>query len=126
VTEFELVNPRRQDTKNRQNSTDDLNDEVKTWFKNAQDEINGFSIARYKIAIDNGIAKESARFLLPLNTQTKLYMNGTIRSWLHYLDVRCGPETQLEHREIALTIKDIFVQQLPNIAEAKGWINEKK
>lgn len=122
ATEFELYEPRRQDLKNRQNSIDDLPDEDKGWFMNALIGVNTMAKALYEEALRRGIAKESARFLLPLTTQTKMYMTGSVRSWLHYLDVRCAPETQLEHREIADEIKKIFIEQFPNIAKAKGWV----
>jgi thymidylate synthase (FAD) len=75
----------------------------------------------YSKLVDGGIAKECARMVLPLNTSTTLYMSGTIRSWIHYLDLRTKEDTQKEHRNIALSIQDIFKQQLPNTAEALGW-----
>lgn len=121
ISSFEETKARRQDLKNRQNSTDDLSEGDKWWFLTAQIEVEKLAIKSYNEALDRGIAKECARMLLPLSTQTRLYMNGTIRSWLHYLDVRRGPETQLEHRDIANKIKDIFSRQLPVIAAAKGW-----
>lgn len=118
---FEIYPARRQDTKNRQNSVDDMSQEDRDWFKKAQDQVIEASKYYYKEAIKRGIAKEQARFLLPLNTRTKLYMKGNIRSWIHYLDLRCANGTQLEHKEIADAIKAIFVQQFPVIAQAKGW-----
>jgi thymidylate synthase (FAD) len=119
--EFETYNARSQDPKNRQNSIDDMSQEDKQWFFEAQVTIQEQSMILYEAALNRGIAKEQARFLLPLSTQTKLYMSGSIRSWLHYLDVRCGSGTQLEHVEIANEIKKIFIEQLPVIAKAKGW-----
>lgn len=124
VDSFEVYPARRQDNKNRQNSIDDLSEETKEWFKNMQEHNNRGSYNLYQKALTLGIAKEQARFLLPLSTTTKLYMNGTVRSWLHYLDLRCGNGTQLEHKEIADKIKEIFCEQFPNIARAKGWIKE--
>lgn len=118
---FEEYPARRQDSKNRQNSIDDMSEEDKKWFLDAQKEIRGISWNLYIEALRRGVAKEQARFLLPLSTKTKLYMNGSIRSWLHYLDLRCANGTQLEHKEIADAIKKIFIEQLPIIAEAKGW-----
>jgi thymidylate synthase (FAD) len=118
---FELYEPRRQDTKNRQNSTDDLDPKDIDWFLNAAIGIHTSSKALYNEAIKRGIAKECARFLLPLSTRTRLYMKGNIRSWIHYLDLRCGNGTQLEHKEIADAIKTIFIEQFPTIAKAKGW-----
>ncbi len=108
---------RRQDNKNRQNSIDDLSDEVLDWWKEAEDKIYGLSLATYKEALDKGIAKESARMLLPMATKTKLYMTGSIRSWIHYCEVRCDVSTQLEHRLIALEIKELLKQQCPTIGQ---------
>jgi thymidylate synthase (FAD) len=121
VQGFETYNPRRQDTKNRQNSIDDLPQEAKDWFKLMQQHVQMEGEFAYRLALDKGIAKECARFLLPLSTSTTMYMKGSLRSWLHYLDVRTDPSTQLEHREIAEEIQKIFVEQFPIIAEAKGW-----
>jgi thymidylate synthase (FAD) len=119
---FELYEPRRQDTKNRQNSIDDLDPKDVDWFLNSMIGIHMSSKALYNEALKRGIAKECARFLLPLTTKTKLYMKGNIRSWIHYLDLRCGNGTQLEHKEIADAIKAIFCEQFPIIAKAKGWV----
>ena len=113
---------RRQDEKNRQNSIDDLSEPVKNWFRARQEEIKNISISAYERALELGISKESARMLLPISTKTKLYMSGSVRSFLHYLDVRCDSATQLEHRDIADAIKQIFCEQFPIIAKAKGWI----
>lgn len=122
VTDFQLYEPRRQDVKNRQNSIDDLDAKDEDWFMNAQMGVNASCKALYDEAIRRGIAKESARFLLPLTATTKLYMSGNLRSWLHYLDLRCANGTQLEHKQIAEQIKTIFIQQFPIISKAKGWI----
>jgi thymidylate synthase (FAD) len=124
ATEFETYPARRQDSKNRQNSIDDMSLEDRTWFIEQQLRIQEDCMRTYKEALNRQIAKEQARFLLPLATQTRIYMSGSIRSWLTYLDLRCGVETQLEHREIADAIKEIFVKELPNIAKAKGWLAE--
>lgn len=118
---FEGYEARRQDTTNRQNSIDDMSDEDQEWFCTVQNDVQEFCDQAYQQALQRGIAKEQARFLLPLSTTTKLYMNGTVRSWLHYLDLRCGNGTQKEHKDIADCIKDIFTEQFPNIAKAKGW-----
>lgn len=122
VQDFEYYEARRQDLKNRQNSINDMNSADKEWFQTAQEQVIEYCSALYEEALNKNIAKEQARFLLPLNTQTKLYMNGSIRSWLHYLDLRCGNGTQKEHKDIADEIKKIFIEQFPNIAIAKGWI----
>ena len=119
---FIIYPARRQDIKNRQNSIDDLPGHIKKWFENAQQDVWNFSEGLYQDALAKGIAKEQARMLLPLNTQTKLYMSGSVRSWLHYIEVRTDPSTQLEHRQIAEACKDIFKQELPITAEALGWL----
>lgn len=121
ATICEMYEARRQDTKNRQNSIDDMSKEDQIWFDNAQDEVIDRSLQLYEEALKRNIAKEQARFLLPLSTQTKLYMNGSIRSWIHYLQLRDGNGTQLEHQKIAQCIKDIFIKELPEISKALGW-----
>lgn len=121
VQEFEIYNARRQDSKNRQNSIDDLSREDKAWFHQAQLVIQETSENLYTQALDLGIAKELARMLLPMSSKTKLYMNGSIRSYIHYLELRTHKDTQLEHREIAEEIKKIFIEQLPNTAKALEW-----
>ncbi len=110
-------NCRRQDEKNRQNSTDDLPASTKEWWQKAQQTMRNVAFAQYKTALQLGIAKECARMLLPMATETRLYMTGTIRSWLHYINVRCTPETQLEHREVAIHIRDILYNNLPIIRD---------
>lgn len=122
--EFHLFKARRQDKKNRQNSIDDFDNETQSWFEQCQKEIWDFAYSKYSESLQRGIAKECARALLPLNTATKIYMNGTIRSWLHYIDLRAKPETQLEHRDIALQCQQIFSMQLPQVALAMGWANK--
>ena len=115
---------RRQDHKNRQNSIDDLDEEIQQWFKKAQIANWDYAHNLYRKAINKGVAKECARVLLPEGqTPSRIYMSGTIRSWLHYLDLRIGNGTQLEHQEIADQIKQIFMKELPNVAEAMGWID---
>lgn len=109
---------RRQDTKNRQNSLDDLPMEVNEWFQIEQLSLFQNAMDLYQQAINKGIAKECARMVLPMATATKLYMNGTLRSWIHYLESRTHEATQLEHREIALEIEAIFAEQFPIIHKA--------
>lgn len=121
VTKFHTYPARSQDLKNRQNSVDDLDQETKSWFDDAQEEVNEKCEFLYKEALNKGIAKEQARFLLPLSTETTLYMSGSIRSWIHYMDLRCGNGTQLEHKQIADAIKKIFCEELPDVAAALGW-----
>lgn len=121
VQKIETVHPRRQDLKNRQSSHDDLPAETLEWFAKAQEDHFGEARKLYDEALEKGIAKESARFLLPMASGTTIYMKGTVRDWVHYINLRADPGTQLEHREIALAIKAIFIEQLPIVAEALGW-----
>ena len=88
------------------------------WFRVAQQNVHNSAEQLYKEALKRGIAKEQARFLLPMSSSSKLYMNGTVRSWIHYLNLRCANGTQKEHVEIANQIKGIFKQELPIVAEA--------
>ena len=118
----EIYQGRRQDLKNRQNSIDDLSVEDQSWFIQSQQIINDMSNNMYEEALKKGIAKECARSLLGMNTKTKMYMNGTIRSYIHYIQTRCDESTQKEHRDIALEIKKIFVQNLPIISKALDWV----
>ena len=118
---FEYNPPRRQDKKNRQNSLDDLSNDTKEWYREAMFSMHKNSEHLYQLALDKGIAKECARFLLPLSTKTRMYMNGTVRSWVHYIQLRADPSTQKEHRDIAEEIKSIFKTQFPITADALGW-----
>lgn len=121
IGQINLPALRRQDTKNRQNSIDDLdpstvdllNSKIQLHCHQAQD--------LYQQLLDQGVAKECARAILPLNTPTRLYMNGTVRSWIHYVNLRTGNGTQQEHKEIALMAKDILKAQLPSVSTALGW-----
>ena len=116
--DLEIPLLRRQDLKNRQNSINDLDKELVN--KIQDDIIIHFKKTKdlYKKILDLGVAKECARMILPMNSPTKLYMNGNIRSWIHYLKVRCGNGTQLEHMEIANEIKEIFKKELPIIYDS--------
>ena len=118
---FEL---RRQDNKNRQNSIDDISDEIKVKWNSKIREHFAKSKAIYDGMIADGIAKECARFVLPLATPTRLYMSGSVRSWVHYLNLRSSHGTQKEHMDIANSIKDIFVDQLPIVSKSLGWTND--
>jgi thymidylate synthase (FAD) len=115
---FEVYEARSQDEKNRQSSHDDLPDSTKNWFLDLQDTVNTFAYTAYNEALDRGIAKECARTLLTLGTCTKMYMKGSIRSWIHYLQVRTHESTQKEHRDVANAILDIFKEQLPTCYDA--------
>ena len=121
ATEFENYKARRQDVKNRQNSIDDLTEFELQWFNIAQSKIQQQSLELYNMALTKGIAKEQARFLLPMSTKTKLYMTGNIRSWIHYLELRTEEGTQKEHRDIAEKIKRIFINEFPIISESLSW-----
>jgi thymidylate synthase (FAD) len=119
--ELVCTRPRRQDTKNRQSSHDDLPTYVKEWFAKEQQRLWDDTQAVYKEALRLDVAKENARDLLPFATKSRIYMAGTIRSWIHYLDLRTDEETQLEHREIAEQARGIFASHLPTIAAALNW-----
>lgn len=121
VQEFEIYNARRQDLKNRQNSIDDLPEEIKIWFLDVQTDLHKQAKNLYQVALDKGIAKEQARMLLPMSSKTRLYMTGSPRSFIHYIQVRTDISTQLEHREIAEQIKTIFIEQLPITSKALNW-----
>ena len=112
---------RRQDTKNRQNSVDDMPQSDIDWFIEAQNQVWSLAKEKYDEALARGIAKEQARFLLPLSTETTIYMSGSIRSWIHYIDLRTTNGTQKEHMEIAQTCKGVLADQLPLIAKALNW-----
>lgn len=109
---------RRQDHKNRQNSIDDLSTDLIASYYRRISQLYEDSEHLYREMISNGIAKECARSILPLSTQTRLYMNGTLRSWIHYLQLRTDNGTQLEHQQIAQRIRQIFCDQFPIIGEA--------
>jgi thymidylate synthase (FAD) len=121
VTKFEGAEPRKQDTKNRQSSTDGLEHDDLIWWLTKESEVYTLINNTYQEALKRGIAKETARFILPMSSSTKLYMNGTIRSWIHYFTERISPEAQLEHRELAKAGQAIFRKELPIISEALGW-----
>lgn len=112
---------RRQDTKNRQNSIDDLPRDlqddlylkISDHFKEAME--------LYKTLLDADVAKECARFVLPLATPTRIYMTGSCRSWIHYINLRSANGTQKEHMDIAIACKEVFKEQFPSVAEALEW-----
>ena len=116
ATKLENVEWRKQGKTNRQVGDEPvvLNDDLNNKIKYVQD----LSEELYHDLINDGIAKECARMVLPLNTSTTLYMNGTLRSWVHYLELRTKQDTQKEHRDIALAIQEILFEEFPNIAEA--------
>ena len=113
---------RKQDTKNRQNSTDDLDEFVKQDIQIAI--TNHFNQAEklYKRMLDAGVAKECARMVLPLATPTRLYMTGSCRSWVHYINLRSAHGTQKEHMDIAHECRKVFTEQFPVVSEALEWV----
>jgi len=121
--EIPLPELRRQDDKNRQNSIDDvdpllvedLNLKMKRHF------VDGMKL--YKEMLEAGIAKECARFVLPLATPTRIYMTGSVRSWVHYIDLRSAHGTQKEHMDVAEGVRKIFSEQFPTVAQALDWIS---
>jgi thymidylate synthase (FAD) len=115
---FEYSEPRLQDSKNRQNSLETDDRGLAYWWEGAQRRVLDEAKFMYESALAKGIAKEQARKLLPEGmTQSNMYMNGTLRSWLHYVDIRCDAATQKEHREVAEQIRGIIFEQFPTIKE---------
>ena len=121
-TNIPLPELRRQDTKYRQNSINDVDEfKVQKYQMLMQDYFKqGMNL--YQQMLNDGIAKECARFVLPLATPTRLYMSGSCRSWVHYIDLRSAHGTQKEHMDIAEACKNVFVEQFPTVAEALEWI----
>jgi len=113
---------RRQDIKNRQNSFDDLTREEQACAQEVATQCIDLAYDTYEKLLEAGVAKETARRVLPVCTPTTVYMAGSLRSFLHYIQVRTQPDTQAEHREVAVEIKKIFCAKFPIIAEALGWI----
>jgi len=112
---------RRQDTKNRQNSIDDVDPFLNQEFQIKMEKHFEDGMKLYREMLDASIAKECARFVLPLAVPTKLYMSGSVRSWIHYITLRSANGTQKEHMNIALECKKIFAEQFPTCAEALDW-----
>ena len=113
---------RRQDVKNRQNSTDDVEDWVVQKYNILMEEHFKDSMNLYNKMLDDGIAKECARFVLPLSTPTRIYMTGSCRSWIHYINLRSAHGTQKEHMEIAEQCMKVFIEQFPAVSEALAWV----
>jgi len=112
---------RSQDLKNRQNSIDDVDLAKVESFNKKMRSLFDQSIDLYKKMLHAGIAKECARFVLPLATPTRIYMTGSVRSWVHYIDLRSAHGTQKEHMDLVENVRKIFVEQFPIVSEAKGW-----
>ena len=118
VLNFSTRECRLQDIVDRQNSIDTEDEELKEWWETAQLVAKDFSSKLYDSALHKGVAKELARAILPEGlTETKMYMSGTLRSWIHYCQIRCGSHTQKEHREIAGLIRKILIEEIPEIKE---------
>lgn len=113
---------RRQDLTNRQNSVDDIDPYTQQDFQIKADQVYSLAFALYEDMLTAGVAKECAREVLPLSTPTRLYMNGTLRSWIHYTDLRCGDGTQLEHKFIADQCRDLICQYFPLVSKALSSI----
>lgn len=121
VQSFESIHPRRQDTVNRQNSFEDLDDTTKQWFQIRWDKLQQEIQSLYTDSLNAGIAKESARFILPMCSSTHMYMTGTVRDFIYYIAVRTDETAQKEHRDIANQIKQIFMKEFPIVSSALGW-----
>jgi thymidylate synthase (FAD) len=115
ATAYEPIELRLQDEKNKQNSLENTDPDLDVWFQESVSDLQKKTEALYKQALEYGVAKEQARFVLPLNVQTVLYMKGSLRSWIHYLALRMGQETQKEHREIANAIHDVLIKEAPDV-----------
>ena len=120
--EIELPDLRRQDLKNRQNSTDDLDPFVKQKLEAQMITLFSSAQSLYNQMIDEGVAKECARMVLPLCTPTRIYMTGSCRSWIHYIDLRSAHGTQKEHMVIAEACRKVFTEQFPTVSEALEWV----
>ena len=113
---------RRQDKKNRQNSTDDVDEWVVQKYDILMEEHFRNSMDLYNKMLEDGIAKECARFVLPLSTPTRIYMTGSCRSWIHYINLRSAHGTQKEHMDVAQGVRQVFGEQFPTVAEALEWV----
>ena len=120
--EIPLPELRRQDLKNRQNSTDDMDQRKVNHYNRKMQQHFKQGMRLYQNMLKDGVAKECARFVLPLATPTRLYMTGSVRSWVHYIDLRSAHGTQKEHMDIAEKVRSVFKEQFPIVSEALGWL----
>ena len=120
-TEIPVPDLRSQDLKNRQNSNDDIPQEKKEEYQALIARHFEDSMNLYNSLLSEGVAKECARFVLPLATPTRLYMTGSCRSWIHYINLRSAHGTQKEHMDVVEKARSIFVEQFPSVSEALGW-----
>ena len=114
---------RSQDDKNRQNSIDDVDPSIVEKYNKKMRAQFDASIDLYKEMLHDGIAKECARFVLPLATPTRLYMTGSVRSWIHYIELRSAHGTQKEHMDLVENVRKIFIEQFPIVAQALDWVS---
>ena len=121
--DIDLPELRRQDEKNRQNSTDDLDPELVDKLNKQMITLFSSSKALYESMLKQGVAKECARMVLPLCTPTRIYMTGSCRSWIHYINLRSAHGTQKEHMEIAEACRKVFIKQFPAVSEALDWVS---
>ena len=121
--EIPIPELRRQDEKNRQNSTNDLDEFVKQKLELQMNTLFSSATALYQQMLEEGVAKECARMVLPLCTLTRIYMTGSCRSWIHYIELRSAHGTQKEHMDIAQACKTVFIEQFPIVSEALEWRN---
>ena len=119
---IELPELRRQDSKNRQNSIDDLDPAVVEKLEKQMNTLFSSSLALYNQMLEQGVAKECARMVLPLCTPTRIYMTGSCRSWAHYINLRSAHGTQKEHMEIAEGCRKVFIEQFPSVSDALEWV----
>ena len=120
--DIELPELRRQDQKNRQNSTDDLDPNVIDTLNKQMKTLFDSSLALYNQMLELDVAKECARMVLPLCTPTRIYMTGSCRSWIHYINLRSAHGTQKEHMDIAEACRKVFTEQFPTVSEAHEWV----
>ena len=120
--DIDLPELRKQDLKNRQNSTDDLDPKMVEKFEKQMITLFSSSKALYEQMLSQGVAKECARMVLPLCTPTRIYMTGSCRSWIHYINLRSAHGTQKEHMEIAEACRKVFIEQFPSVSEALEWL----
>ena len=113
---------RSQDEKNRQNSVDDVDPKIVEKYNAKMRKQFDAAIDLYKEMLHDGIAKECARFVLPLATPTRLYMTGSVRSWIHYIELRSAHGTQKEHMDLVENVRKVFIEQFPTVSEALGWV----
>ena len=120
--DIELPELRKQDLKNRQNSTDDLDPEMVETLNRQMITLFSSAKALYTQMLEDGVAKECARMVLPLCTPTRIYMTGSCRSWIHYINLRSAHGTQKEHMVIAEACRKVFTEQFPAVSEALEWV----